>query len=182
MKILTDDHLATLHKWHDDLQEMRGARASLRRSNTINEICLSDGFRTLLMQTHTLWQIDGQEWRITALALIAALAAEIKTVTKDRPFAAQLGHKDGEKPVMSVQRFRRLSSVKTPNDLLRQLRRAIKLLRGTVTLRSLAEDIFHWCQEQDDLQNHKCRRQRPTEFIHIRWALEYYHANDTDTE
>lgn len=180
MKILTDDHLATLHKWHDDLQEMRGARASLRRSNTINEICLSDGFLTLLKQTHTLWKVDNQEWRFTALALTAALASEIKNVVEDKPFAAQLGQKEGEKQVMTIQRFRRLSSVKTPDVLLRQLRRAVRLLRGKVNLSSLAEDIFHWCQEYEDLQTHKRRYRRPTEFIHIRWALDYYQADEVE--
>ena len=47
---------------------------------------------------------------------------------------------------------------------------------------SLAEDIFLWCQESDALLNHHRRQQRPTEFIRIRWALEYYQAGDADNE
>ncbi|MGT2448527.1 type I-E CRISPR-associated protein Cse2/CasB, partial [Salmonella enterica] len=76
----------------------------------------------------------------------------------------------------------RLCAVKTPDELLRQLRRAVKLLNGTANLISLAEDIFHWCQENNELLNHHRRQQRPTEFLRIRWALEYYQAGDDDNE
>lgn len=176
MSIVKEEHKATLRKWHNDLQERRGARASLRRSTTVNEVCLAEGFRSLLMQTHTLWKIAGQEWRFTALALVAAAAADVKTIDERQRFAEQLAS------VMSERRFTRLAAVKTPDEFLRQLRRAVKLLKGSVNLTSLAEDIFRWCQENDDLLNHTRRQQRPTEFIRIRWALEYYQAGDADNE
>lgn len=176
MSIVKEDHKAMLRKWHEELQEKRGARASLRRSVTVNDVCLSEGFRTLLMQTHTLWKVEGQEWRFTALALTAALVANVKAIDERQKFAAQLNGS------MSELRFSRLCAVKTPDELLRQLRRAVKLLNGSLNLFSLAEDIFCWCQEQDDLLNHHRRQQRPTEFLRIRWALEYYQAGDTDNE
>lgn len=176
MSIVQEDHKVTLRKWHEDLQEKRGARASLRRSVTVNDVCLSEGFRSLLMQTHTLWKIEGQEWRFTALALTAAVAANVKKIDERQKFAAQLNGS------MSELRFSRLCAVKTPDELLRQLRRAVKLLNGSVNLFSLAEDIFCWCREQDDLLNHHRRQQRPTEFLRIRWALEYYQAGDADNE
>lgn len=182
MNIVTDDHKATLRRWHGELLEQRGLRASLRRSITVNDVCLSDGFHSLLMQTHTLWKIEGQEWRFTALALAAALAADVKTIDERIRFATQLGQVMGNNPVMSKLRFNRLSAVKTPDELLRQLRRAVRLLNGSVNLISLTEDIFRWCQEHDDLLKHKRRQQRPTEFIRISWALDYYHARDTDNE
>ncbi|QLS04899.1 type I-E CRISPR-associated protein Cse2/CasB [Citrobacter freundii] len=180
MRIVMDDHKTTLRRWHEELQEKRGLRASLRRSKTVNEACLSEGFRSLLMQTHSLWKIEGQEWRFTALALTAALAAHVKSIDERQKFAAQLGQMTGNNPVMSELRFSRLSVVKTPDELLRQLLRAVRLLKGSVNLPSLAEDIFHWCQENDELLNHIRRQQRPTEFIRIRWALEYYQAGDAD--
>ncbi|MDE9621340.1 type I-E CRISPR-associated protein Cse2/CasB [Citrobacter portucalensis] len=176
MSIVKEDHKATLRKWHEELQEKRGARASLQRSVTVNDVCLSEGFRTLLMQTHTLWKVEGQEWRFTALALTSALVANVKAIDERQKFAAQLNGS------MSELRFSRLCAVKTPDELLRQLRRAVKLLNGSLNLFSLAEDIFCWCQEQDDLLNHHRRQQRPTEFLRIRWALEYYQAGDTDNE
>lgn len=180
MSIVKDDHKAALRQWHQELQEKRGLRASLRRSITVNDVCLSDGFRSLLRQTHTLWKVENQEWRFTALAMVAALAAKIKTIDERMSFAAQLGQTSGNTPVMSDLRFSRLCAVKTPDELLRQLRRAVQLLNGSVNLFWLAEDIFRWCQEQDDLLSHHRRQQRPTEFIRIRWALDYYQAGDAD--
>lgn len=165
MSIVKEEHKATLRKWREELQAKRGNRASLRRSTTVNDVCLSEGFRSLLMQTHTLWKIEAQEWRFTALALVAAVSANVKAIDERQPFAAQLA------AVMSKGRFTRLSAVKTPDELLRQLRRAVRLLNGSVNLDSLAEGVFRWCQESDDLLNHHRRQQRPTEFIRIRWAL-----------
>ena len=192
MSIVKEEHKATLRKWHEELQEKRGERASLQRSTTVNDVCLSEGFRSLLMQTHTLWKIESQEWRFTALALVAAVAANVKAIDERQPFAAQLAAVMSAArqkvaitslaAVMSKGRFTRLSAVKTPDELLRQLRRAVRLLNGSVNLDSLAEGVFRWCQESDDLLNHHRRQQRPTEFIRIRWALEYYQAGDADNE
>lgn len=180
MNVVSDEHKATLRQWHEELQEKRGLRANLRRSATLNDVCLSEGFHSLMVQTHSLWNTQGKEWRFTALALVAALAAQVKTIDDRQTFAAQLGQKTGDTPVMSRLRFARLSAVKTPDELLRQLRRAISLLHGSVNLLSLAEDIFRWCREQDDLLNHRRRQQRPIEFIRIRWALDYYQAGDAE--
>lgn len=181
MSIVKDDHKATLLAWHEMLQEKRGLRASLRRCATVNECCVSDGFHSLRMKTHTLWKIDDQAWRFTALAMVAALTAHVRVIHERPSFAAQLGQKKtGDRPVMSALRFKRLSAVKTPDDLLRQLRRAISLLEGAVNLMSLAEDVFIWCREQDELMKHIRRQQRPTEFIRIRWTLDYYQAGDVD--
>ncbi len=90
MSIVKEEHKATLRKWREELQAKRGNRASLRRSTTVNDVCLSEGFRSLLMQTHTLWKIEAQEWRFTALALVAAVSANVKAIDERQPFAAQL--------------------------------------------------------------------------------------------
>lgn len=152
MSIVKEEHKATLRKWHEELQEKRGERASLRRSTTVNDVCLTDGFRLFLKNRQIKWQ-DEPEWRITALALIAAVSANVKAIDERQPFAAQLA------AVMSKGRFTRLSAVKTPDELLRQLRRAVRLLNGSVNLDSLAEGVFRWCQESDDLLNHHRRQQ-----------------------
>lgn len=44
MSIVKEEHKATLRKWHEELQEKRGNRASLRRSTTVNDVCLQKGF------------------------------------------------------------------------------------------------------------------------------------------
>lgn len=178
MNIVKDEHKAELRLWHESLQEKRGLRASLRHSKTVNDIYLAEGFRDLMMRTHSLWKREYEVWRFTALAVTAALAAQVKSIDERQRFAEQIGQMEGNHRVMSELRFARLSSVKTPDELLRQLRRAVQLLKGAVNLISLTEDVFRWCQENDDLLNHVRRQQRPTEFIRIRWALEYYLAGD----
>lgn len=47
MSIVKEEHKATLRKWREELQAKRGNRASLRRSTTVNDVCLSEGFRSL---------------------------------------------------------------------------------------------------------------------------------------
>ena len=163
MSIVKEEHKATLRKWHEELQEKRGERASLRRSTTVNDVCLTDGFRLFLKNRQIKWQ-DEPEWRITALALIAAVSANVKAIDERQPFAAQLA------AVMSKGRFTRLSAVKTPDELLRQLRRAVRLLNGSVNLDSLAEGVFRWCQESDDLLNHH-RRQPNLSVSAGRWNI-----------
>ncbi|MBL7636889.1 type I-E CRISPR-associated protein Cse2/CasB [Atlantibacter hermannii] len=183
---LTDEHKKTLRTWHSQLENQRGLRASLRRSKTVNEICMSEGFRSLLVQTHSLWKVEHQAWRFTALALVAGLVSQVKSNDERQTFAARAGNKSERKrPLMSELRFARLRAVKTPDALLRQLRRAVMLLGGNVNVVSLAEDVFHWCQEHEDLRTHYRRQQPLTEFIQIRWAMEYYQADDIsdlDTE
>ena len=79
MSIVKEEHKATLRKWHEELREKRGERASLRRSTTANDVCLTDGFRLFLKNRQIKWQ-DEPEWRITALALIAAVSANVKAI------------------------------------------------------------------------------------------------------
>ena len=98
MNVVSDEHKATLRQWHEELQEKRGLRASLRRSATLNDVCLSEGFHSLMVQTHSLWNTQGKAWRFTALALVAALAAQVKTIDDRQTFAAQLGQKTGDTP------------------------------------------------------------------------------------
>ena len=43
MSIVKEEHKATLRKWREELQAKRGNRASLRRSTTVNDVCLSEG-------------------------------------------------------------------------------------------------------------------------------------------
>lgn len=177
---LMEAHRKTLRAWHSQLQERRGLRASLRRSKSVNEICLSEGFRSLLLQTHTLWKVEHQPWRFVALAVAAGLLSQVKNNDERHSFAARAGSTEAGRPLMSELRFARLRAVKTPDELLRQLRRAVMLLDSRVNIISLTEDIFCWCREAEDLRSHYRRQQPLTEFIHIRWAMEFYQAGDPE--
>lgn len=89
MSIVTKDDKATLLQWHEELQEKRELRASLRRSKTVNDACLAEGLHSLLMQTHSLWK-NKAAWHVTALAITAVLAAHIKFIDERQSFATQL--------------------------------------------------------------------------------------------
>ncbi|EKA0984449.1 type I-E CRISPR-associated protein Cse2/CasB [Cronobacter sakazakii] len=183
MSILSQAHRESLLKWHALLNEQQGRRlrASLRRSHTLNEVWLSEGFRSLAARVPTRSNIEGHEWRFCALGIVAALAAHIKTVDTRASFAEQLGHKEGNHAVMSELRFRRLSQARTQEELFRQLRRAVQLLRGVVNLPDLAEGVFRWCKEENERECRAAHRRAPTDYIRVRWALDYYMAdNPTD--
>ncbi len=47
MSIVKEEHKVALRKWHEELQDKRGERASLRRSTTVNDVCMTDGFRAI---------------------------------------------------------------------------------------------------------------------------------------
>ncbi|EMA8638491.1 type I-E CRISPR-associated protein Cse2/CasB [Cronobacter malonaticus] len=180
MSILSQAHRESLLKWHALMNEQQGRRlrASLRRSHTLNDVWLSEGFRSLAARVPTLWNVAGREWRFCALGIVAALAAHVKTVDTRASFAEQLGHKEGNHAVMSELRFRRLSQARTQEELFRQLRRAVQLLRGVVNLPDLAEGVFRWCAEEDERERHAARRRAPTDYIRVRWALDYYMAGN----
>ena len=42
MSIVKEEHKVALRKWHEELQDKRGERASLRRSTTVNDVCMTD--------------------------------------------------------------------------------------------------------------------------------------------
>ncbi|EME1928203.1 type I-E CRISPR-associated protein Cse2/CasB [Cronobacter sakazakii] len=180
MSILSQAHRESLLKWHALMNEQQGRRlrASLRRSHTLNEVRLSEGFNSLAARVPTLWNVPGREWRFCALGIVAALAAHIKTVDTCASFAEQLGHKEGNHAVMSELRFRRLSQARTQEELFRQLRRAVQLLGGVVNLPDLAEGVFRWCAEENERERRAARRRAPTDYIRVRWALDYYMAGN----
>lgn len=178
MSMLSQAHRESLLKWHSLINEQQGRRlrASLRRSHTLFDVWLSEGFRALAARLPSLWNVPGREWRFCALGIVAALAAHVKTIDTRHAFAAQLGHINGNNPVMSELRFRRLSQARTQEELFRQLRRAVQLLGGTVNLLDLAESVFRWCAEEDERARHTAQKRTPTEYIRVRWALDYYMA------
>ena len=82
--------------------------------------------------------------------------------------ASQLGpDSQGENAAMSALRFQRLMTAEKPEDLMREMRHAVKLLGGKVNLKDLAHAIYYW--------NDRTR---------IRWTYDYWgagHANPDAT-
>ncbi|EPE1851031.1 type I-E CRISPR-associated protein Cse2/CasB [Cronobacter dublinensis] len=184
MSMLSQAHRESLLKWHSLINEQQGRRlrASLRRSHTLSDVWLSEGFRGLTARVPSLWNVPGREWRFCALGIVAGLAAHVKSIETRQSFAAQLGQISGNNPVMSELRFRRLNQAHSQEELFRQLRRAMQLLGGTVNLPDLAEGVFRWCAEEDERERHAAQKRTPTEYIRVRWALDYYMAGtESDT-
>jgi CRISPR type I-E-associated protein CasB/Cse2 len=176
MKYLNHEQRLALRSWHDAINDTKGRRlrASLRRSGDINQVCQAEGFRSLLYKKDlpALWNREQEPWRFSAMAVLAAVMAHVKSNNEKEHFAAQLGVEKKGRTVMSELRFSRLSGAKTHDELLRQLRRAVKLCEGVVNIPDLAEGIFRWCREESD----HYLKLKPTEYIRIRWAMEYYQA------
>lgn len=174
----------TLIDWHNSLDGFRGLRASLRRCKNVNEIFCAEGFQSLLGRTKSIWlrplgdessSLKVQQSNFIALAIIAALFSHVKNHDASSSFATQLGAKGNEAAAMSELRFKRLLLASTPDELFRQLRRAIALRGGKVNLVSLADGVFAWCRE-----NNGIRAYRPTDSIRVNWALDYYQAQDSN--
>ena len=176
MTYLSKEQQQALLSWHDAINDTKGRRlrASLRRCSDINQACQAEGFRSLLFKKDlpALWNREQEPWRFSAMALIAAVLAHVKTNSNKEKFAEQLGAEKKGRPVMSELRFSRLRGVKTHDELLRQLRRAVKLCEGVINIPDLAEGIFRWCREAND----PYLTLKPTDYIRIRWAMEYYQA------
>ena len=58
-----------LNSWHNNLEEDRQQRASLRRCSSLLDVYTSSGFRDLLFKLKPLWE-GKAAWRFTALAII----------------------------------------------------------------------------------------------------------------
>jgi len=54
----------------------------------------------------------------------------------------------------------------------------VQLLGGVVNLPDLAEGVFRWCAEEDERERRAAHRRTPTDYIRVRWALDYYMAGN----
>lgn len=65
-----------LNSWHNNLEEDRQQRASLRRCSSLLDVYTSSGFRDLLFKLKPLWE-GKAAWRFTALAIIAGVVSHV---------------------------------------------------------------------------------------------------------
>lgn len=146
-----------LLEWWNQLQDNRGDRAALRRAASIDQIIFNPAF-------HRLWRgLKGTTWqRAERVAVIAALAARVRTHRPEKSFATQLGTpaKGREKAPLSGLRFRRLLQASGSAALLKGCSRAIAMCDNNVNLLNLAESAYWW-----------------GEGVQKRWAFDYYDAN-----
>jgi CRISPR type I-E-associated protein CasB/Cse2 len=126
--------------WWQELSSRPGDRAALRRAGSVTDALM-------VPSTHRL----ADRVRAAGLrsprraALLAALLSQARSCDLDgEPLPARLGQRHDDRAMFSESRFRRLLRSSDEDDLLLQLRRAIRMLDGRIHLPSLAEAIRFW--------------------------------------
>ncbi|QMV16518.1 type I-E CRISPR-associated protein Cse2/CasB [Vibrio spartinae] len=174
----------TLQRWwqsmvlsKDELKKMdgypapSGAKARLKRCDSVDSAMMTEGFRLLWMAlpealTEQAKPQDIECWATIAAALVY-IPAEYKTL-----FARAAGKKgDNDKSAVSEMRFAQLQAAKTPDEFLRRLRRILQQVKGQVSSLALAQDIEQWFFE-----HHSMRPNKADKRIAVQWAMDYYRA------
>jgi len=173
---LNDKEQSDLIVWHDSLDRSRGARARLRRSESPEDILLTNAFFHFLEDVPDNFpeklSEEKREARLFVSAAVAGLLAHVKSNNTHLRFAQQLATPiDGKKAPMSELRFQQLQKSQTTDDFYRRIIRAIRLLGGSVNIISLTNDIIHWHKEFE----HQLDRQ-PAKRLAVRWATDYFTA------
>lgn len=144
-------------QWWSSLQDRRGDRAELKRSDDLAGIPFVAAYHDLYRR------LAGTRWRHRAqLALVAGVLAYVKSDDPSRPFAAQMAapRSGGEGAAVSGLRFRRLIQVEEPDELLPRMSRTVRMLGGRANIRDLARSLYWWRSER----------------TRHNWAFEYYQA------
>jgi CRISPR system Cascade subunit CasB len=144
-----------LHAWWAGLEKNKGDRAHLRRCQEPIEALFVPAYHDLYRDLRPHGHANNFK-----LPAVAALAAHVRQVRGDKPFAHQMAAPKAEgntAPQLSELRFRRLLQCETLDELFPALRRVVHLLDGNVNLYSLANSVYYWGDRE--------RRQ---------WAYAYY--------
>jgi CRISPR system Cascade subunit CasB len=155
-----DSHeMQALTAWWQALNENRGDRAELRRCGTLSEVAFTPAYHRLRLAVGKYGAVNAD-----ALALVAGLAARVKSDITDNTLAEQMatGKTDGSARVSGL-RFRRLLKVKESDGLFNAIGRVVALLGGAVNLQSLVNSTYLW--------NDRTRKQ---------WAYEYYSKSPSE--
>lgn len=141
----------TLIKWWEELDNVRGERAALRRCHETAEVVFLPSFHRLR------WSLG--QFNPERLALVACVIAHVRHNDDSAHIAAQMAKlKNGDKnSLVSELRFRRLLKIKDRDELLEPMIRIVQLLDKKVNIASLADGIYWW-----------------NEYVRKKWAYEYY--------
>jgi len=148
----------------------RSVRAELRRSHSVDDALLTEGFR--LLWTSLGEPLKKSAWRMLAWATVAAVLADVRE-NNDLSFAVALGTQKEQtgRPYVSELRFAQLQKSDSPDAFLRRSRRAVALIGRRVSVLSLADSILHWHQEKNGEAD-----ERPEYRLAVRWATDYFTA------
>lgn len=126
---------AILRDWFRSLEEDRGERAALRRSDDPAACAFRPAFHRLRRRLSALGKVNDD-----ALAVVAVLVAGVRKDAYGAPFPRRLWGGNKDKPVLSELRLQRLLQEGAAEDVLRQLRRALAMVGNEADV----ADLAHW--------------------------------------
>ncbi len=152
------------------LSAQSGHKAKLKRAESVDAVLMQDAFRTLWLSLPD--QEHHSANNMECWAVIAASLVHVSPGYQDG-IAVVAGKKseNSDKSLVSEMRFSQLQAAKTPDELLRTLRRLLKLMKGKVEPLALAKDIEQWFYEY-----HYSGLVRANNRISVKWAMDYYCA------
>lgn len=150
-----------LAAWWADLEKDRGDRARLRRADGVLEVFTVPAFHRLAQALRDRgFALD--ERQMERLALVASLAATVRSNDSESTVARRMAVGKEGKPAVSEARFRRLVAEPSVEQAAALLRRLLPLTGETANLADLADAVWRW-EDGDE----KARRT---------WARNYYTA------
>lgn len=149
----------------EDVFKNSATRAELRRCDAEAEVMLTPAYHRILRRFRPL-ELDDYEWE-TRLAIVIGLVSHLKderevfeATDKGKRsieiFVRRIAGPNGEPPIVSELRFRRLLQ-RSRKDLYPAMIRLIRHLKGQANVYGLAQSVYHW----DDS-------------VKRRWAFEYF--------
>jgi CRISPR system Cascade subunit CasB len=134
-----------LLRWWQGLENDKGGRAELRRAHDLTAVALTAAYQRFYRQAISMGWPESSDpstsWRDERLAAIVGVLAHVK-YPDDRKLAEIMS--EGERPVFSELRFRRLLEAPTTDDLFLSLRRALPIVGHKANMHQLAEDLLYW--------------------------------------
>lgn len=137
-----DESFTLLKQWWNELESDKGGRAALKRAASITEIMFVPAYYRLLNLIRTKYGIGRS--KEPYLAVIAALTARIKEDVPGK-LGKQLGASaNGERPVLSELRMRRILACDDIEELYTLLRRSLAIINDKASILGAAEIVWHW--------------------------------------
>ena len=136
-----------LFGWWKALDDNRGDRAELRRCQTLLEVMMTSAFQRIRQQLLEMG-LKPEDSKRDRLAAVIGLAAQVTSVAdpasqKALPSLAEAFSKE-DKPAVSPLRFRQLLDARTDDELFTRMRRVLPMVKESVSLFNLANDVFYW--------------------------------------
>jgi CRISPR system Cascade subunit CasB len=130
--------IEALFQWWRGLAERKGDRATLRRCATPLEVALEPAYQTLYGRLNTRFEKLNADRLAAIVGLLSHVKNDDATNTPPKTFS------QGEQPVLSPLRFRRLLESQGMDELYPIVRRALPLVGYTINVRALAQDVYYW--------------------------------------